>query len=100
MKVIEHELWVCELLGLVVEQDWMDPKDPGKETLVEKVIHRVTCDDCSDKICIGATGKDGRYYQYDSYEAYYAEDYFKKDFDKHGLTFRMFKAIVEIPYPF
>lgn len=87
--------WVYELHGEVIEPDWADKIDPGCMKLVRKCINRVVVDDCSDKLCIYGYGKDGKHYQYDSYEAYHSHDYFQKDFDKHGLIIECYK--VEMP---
>ena len=52
---------------------------------MEVVKARVVVNDCADKLCIGARGNDGQYWQYDSYEAYHADDYFSKRYEEHGL---------------
>ena len=50
-----------------------------------EVIARVVLNDCADKLCIGATGTDGKYYQYDSYEGYYSHSWFEEKYTQHGL---------------
>lgn len=50
-----------------------------------EVVDRVVLDDCADNLCIGATGIDDKYYQYDSYEGYHSHGYFEKEYSKHGL---------------
>lgn len=89
------EFWIYELIGDVKFQDWTDIENPGAEKTTRTVLQRVVCNDPADKICIGAYGKDEGYYQYDSYEAYYAADYFARDFEIHGLEINMYKVSVD-----
>jgi hypothetical protein len=95
----EIEFWVCELFGESVYEDWNDAEEPGKEKTKPEVLSRIVCNESSDKICIGATGLDGIYHQFDSYEAYYAGEYFLENYAKHGLTFRMYKVKTNIDVP-
>jgi hypothetical protein len=68
-----------------MQEDWSNIENPG--VLVEKAVlkSRKVVDDPSDNICIGAYGTDKKYYQFDSCEAYHADGFFSKDFDKHAL---------------
>lgn len=90
------EFWICELIGDHVYQDWTDLKDPGVLKTERKVMQRIVVNDCADKICIGAYCRDGEYLQYDSYEAYHAQDFFARNFDSHGLEFRMTRVMVDM----
>lgn len=88
--------WVCELIGDTTYQDWTDIENPGVEKTIRTVLHRIVCNDPADKICIGAYGKDEKYLQYDSYEAYHAQGFFAENFETHGLEFRMTRVAVDM----
>lgn len=90
------EFWICELIGDYVYQDWTDIENPGAEKTIRVILSRIVCDDSSDKICIGAYGKDEKYLQYDSYEAYHAQSFFAQNFETHGLEFKMRRVSVSM----
>lgn len=50
-----------------------------------EVAAKVVLNDCSDNLCIGATGVDDKYYQYDSYEGYHSHGWFEEKYEQHGL---------------
>ena len=79
------EFWVYYLTMTEMQEDWADPTDPGCLKPAEVVKATVVLNDPSDNLCIGAYGKDGKFYQFDSYEGYHSHDFFQKDFDLHGL---------------
>lgn len=87
---------IYELKLSTMQEDWSDKTDPGvlKPTIV--VVDQVVVDDPSDNICIGARGKDGKYYQFDSYEAYHSYEYFQKDFDTHGLFVESYSVVIPL----
>jgi len=88
--------WVYELLGEENYEDWADKSNPGTVKTHTVVLSTVVLDDCSDNLCIGGTGKDGKYYQYDSYEGWHAASFFAVDYTKHGLSINCYKAEVEM----
>ena len=69
MKFMVYEIW-----GTDVNIDWSSSEERYIETAV--CLDRKVLDDSSDNLCIGATGADGEYHQFDSYEGYYAADHF------------------------
>jgi hypothetical protein len=77
-KVYIYELWQDDV---EVDHDYINDK-PIMGSLMKNMTF---VPDPSDKICIGARGADDGYWQYDSYEAYYAEDYFRSTYDRHKL---------------
>ena len=89
------KFYVYELKLTGMQEDWTDKIDPGALKPVVVVIDTVVVNDTSDNLCIGGYGKDEKYYQYDSQEAYYANDYFSQNFETHGLFVERFA--VEIP---
>ena len=90
------KFWICELSGEVEYQDWNDLSDPGKIKTRTEVLERVVVNDSSDTLCIGAYGKNSKYLQYDSYEAYHAEGFFKSKYDEYGLEFRMYQVEADL----
>lgn len=90
------EFYICELHGEVSYEDWADKEDPGRVKNRWEVLTRTVCDDAGDTICIGAMGRDGKYWQYDSYEAWHAESFFKEHQEQHGLVFSMNKVKASI----
>jgi hypothetical protein len=79
------EFWVYQLKRDDMVEDWYDPIEPGKLKSTPIVVAQVVVNAPSDTICIGGYGKDGKFYQYDSYEAYHSHAYFEQNFDQHGL---------------
>lgn len=43
-----------------------------------EVLDQVVANEGGDNICIGGHGNDGKYYQYDSYEAWHAAEHFRE----------------------
>jgi hypothetical protein len=84
------EFWIYELWLDTTEHDWVE----DKEKAVSKLVTSKVLDDCSDNICIGGNGKDNKYYQFDSYEAYYASSYFTVEYNAHGLRIECRKVRV------
>lgn len=77
--------WVYQLMRADMVEDWYDPINPGQLKSTPIVVAQVVVDDPGDRICIGGQGKDGKYYQFDSYEAYHSHSYFSDKFEQHGL---------------
>lgn len=90
------KFYVYELKLTTMEEDWHDAKHPGILKPFTKIVNQVILDDPSDNLCIGGYGKDGNYYQFDSYEAFYSFEYFDENFEKHGLFVESYA--VQIPY--
>ncbi len=74
---MKTEFWVYNIYNKEMNEDWLH-EIPG--TLMEKEVlqNTVVVNDCSDNICIGCKDANGVYRQFDSYEAYYANDYFSQ----------------------
>lgn len=87
MKFMVYEIW-----GTDVNIDWYAPEERYVETPV--CLDRKVLDDSSDNLCIGATGADGKYHQFDSYEGYHAASYFAAN-PEWKLEIRSYQ--VEIP---
>jgi hypothetical protein len=77
--------WVYQLLRDDMVEDWHDPINPGQLKSTPIVVAQVVVDEPADTIRIGGCGKDGKYHQYDSYEAYHSHAYFEQNFEQHGL---------------
>jgi hypothetical protein len=75
------KFYLYTLTRLEKRTDWITEMDEE----VEIVVQTKVLDDCSDNLCIGYTGNDGKYWQFDSYEGWYAESFFEKEFHLHGL---------------
>ncbi len=73
---MKKEFWVYNIYNTTMVENWLY----GSGELVEKeeLQDTVVVDDCSDNICIGCKDANGIYRQFDSYESYYANDYFSK----------------------
>jgi len=89
------KFYIYELKLTVMQEDWTDKVAPGALKPTVTVLDSVIVNDLSDNLCIGGYGKDDKYYQFDSHEAYYAADYFSQKFDAHGLFTEYYT--VEIP---
>lgn len=81
------KFWIYQLCRKDIEDDWnnIDKHGNPAQIEVEKIIDEKVVNDCADNICLGGHGKDNKYYQADSYEAYHCSDYFQKKFTIHGL---------------
>ena len=79
------EFWVYYLTMTEMQEDWVDPVDPGCLKPVEVVKAAVVLNDPADNLCIGAYGKDGKFYQFDSYEGYHSHEFFQKDFVQYSF---------------
>jgi hypothetical protein len=77
-KIYIYELWQDDI---EVDHDWVNDKPIMGSLMVDMTF----VPEPSDNICIGARDADGNYWQYDSHEAYYAEDYFRSTYDRHKL---------------
>lgn len=79
------------------EDDWCNLDSEGNPSKKDIciLVDEVVLNECSDNLCIGGIGKDNKYYQFDSYEAYYAESYFRKNFDIHGLYIESKKVSID-----
>lgn len=95
IEPLKLEFWIYRLCKTEMVEDWSNVGEPGKPTPAIRVVNEVLVDDPSDNICIGGHGKDGKYYQFDSYEAYNSFEYFRRDFDKHGLWVESQKVSVD-----
>jgi hypothetical protein len=69
------EFWVYTLWGKKKEYNW----DTDREDIVDTELDSVVVNDPSDNLCIGGYRLDGKYLQYDSYEAYHADSYFREE---------------------
>ena len=87
---------VGELSGEVEYEDWFDPENPGVVKTRNEILCRVVYSNVGDNICIGGTGKDGKYYQFDSQESWYAESFFSENFEKHGLTYKSYMVKADL----
>lgn len=83
---VKIDFWVYSLICKELVEDWGDLENPGTLKEIPVVKTTVVVNDPADRLFIGAYGKDGKFYQFDSYEAYYAHSFFAEDFDKHGLA--------------
>ena len=83
-----NQEWIDEV------KSWKLPENQEARHLAPYVVDEVVTNECSDTICIGAKGNDGKYYQFDSYEAYHAANYFTEDFETHGLF--ILSTVIEI----
>lgn len=79
--------WIYSLCKDELQDDWNNIDHQGYPA--QKLVKVVKCErivnDPADNLCVGSPGNDGKYYQFDTYEAYHADSYFRQDFDKHGL---------------
>ena len=68
--------------------DWLNYTGEGDvpQTKQKVLVQQVVLNDSCDKLCIGGIGIVGKYYQFDSYEGYYAREWFKQNEHVHGLT--------------
>lgn len=98
MLDVKIDFWVYSLICKELVEDWSDLENPGTLKEMPVVKTTVVVNDPADKLCIGAYGKDGKFYQFDSYEAYYASDFFDQEFDKHGLVLETKHFEVETKY--
>ena len=72
--------------SLYRNQPEIDYLTVGEPLVNRKVlVDRKVVNNCSDNICLGGYGIDDNYYQFDSYEAYYASSFFEKEHRIHGL---------------
>jgi hypothetical protein len=75
------KFYLYTLTRLEKKMNWVTDAYEDTEVVVETKV----LDDCSDNLCIGATGNNGKYYQFDSYEGWYAASFFEQEFHLHGL---------------
>lgn len=68
--------------------DWLNYTGKGDVPQIKRkvLVTQVVLNDSCDKLCIGGIGIDGKYYQFDSYEGYHAQEWFKQNEHIHGLT--------------
>lgn len=69
---MQVEFWIYTLHGKKKEYNWVT----DQEDIVDTELSSVVISDPSVNLCIGGYRLDGRYLQYDSYEAYHADGYF------------------------
>lgn len=88
MRFMIYEIWGKEV--------YVDYSAGAVDDYIEYdvCLNRKVLDESSDSLCIGATGADGKYHQFDSYEGYYAADHFAKH-PEWKLEIRSYQ--VEIP---
>jgi hypothetical protein len=77
-KIYIYELWQDDV---EVNYDWVN----DKPIMGSRMVDMTFVPDPFDNICIGDRGAVGGYWQYDSHEACYAEDYFRSNYDRHKL---------------
>lgn len=89
--------WIYTLYKDELQDDWnnIDHQCNPAQKWVKVVQKEVVLNDCEDNLCIGATGHDGKYHQFDSYEALYAESFFQNGYHDHGLYLESRKVRVD-----
>lgn len=91
------EFWIYSLYRKEFQENWNKIDDNGNPEIkaVDVLVYERVINDPSDNLCIGGIGIDGKYYQFDSYEAYHAANWFAERESVHGLRVDSVKVSVD-----
>lgn len=91
------EFWIYSLYRKVFQENWNKIDIDGNPTIetVEVLVDERVINDPSDNLCIGGIGTDVKHYQFDSYEAYHAANWFAEKESIHGLRIESVKVSVD-----
>ena len=91
------EFWIYSLYRKDTQENWNKIDSNGNAAIeaVDVLVDERVINDPADNLCIGATGRDGKYWQFDSYEAYHAANWFTEKQSIHGLRIDSKKVSVD-----
>lgn len=91
------EFWIYSLYRKEFQENWNKIDNNGNPVIevVDVLVDERVINCPSHNLCIGAVGIDGKYYQFDSYEAYYASHWFAEKESIHGLRIEAVKVSVD-----